>query len=49
VADCVPFIVPIVACSLIFCCLCAIMSKRRACGKDHDMSRRAYSRSSCRG
>ena len=41
VADCVPLIVYVVACSLIFCCLCAIMpNKRRVCAKEHNLSRR---------
>ena len=42
VASCVPQVIYVDASSLIFCCLRAIMSKRRVCAKDQNLSRRVF-------
>ena len=33
-ADCVPLVAHVIACFLIFCCLCCIMPKSRVCAKE---------------
>ena len=40
VADCAPLVVLVAACSLICCCLCAILSKTRVSAKEHSLPRR---------
>ena len=42
VADCVPLVAHVIACSLIFCCLCAITPRRRVCAKEQSFSRRVF-------
>ena len=42
VTNCVPLVVPMVACSLIFCCLCDIMPKSRVCAKEQNLSGRIF-------
>ena len=42
VADCVSLVVLVVACSLIFNCLCDLMPNRRVCTKEQNFSRRVF-------
>ena len=42
VAGCVPLASSMDDCSRIFCCLCAIMPKRRICVKEQNLSRRLF-------
>ncbi len=41
-ADCVPLVVHVVACSIICCCLCAIMSRKRVWAREQNLSRMVF-------